>query len=228
MSLMEAAIGWLAPPDCLGCGIEGSAICNDCAGAFIKPFGERCWRCDRLSASSKTCLACRSAGPLSHVFISTDYEHLAQNLVQRYKFGHLRAAAQPLAGIMVQTLREASIMNPDELLVVPVPTATSRVRQRGFGHSELLARTIAAKLRVESSLALRRLGQTRQLGAKREDRLAQLSGSFAVKNHRRISGRRILLIDDVLTTGGTLIAASKVLKAAGAKEVNALVFAKKL
>ena len=102
------------------------------------------------------------------------------------------------------------------------------VRQRGFGHSELLARNIAVKLRVEYSLALRRLGQTRQLGAKREDRLAQLSGSFAVKNRRRISGRRILLIDDVLTTGGTLIAASKVLKAAGAKEVNALIFAKRL
>jgi predicted amidophosphoribosyltransferase len=75
---------------------------------------------------------------------------------------------------------------------------------------------------------LRRLDQTRQLGAKREERLAQLTGSFAVKNHRRVSGRIILLVDDVLTTGGTLIAASKTLKAAGAKQVDALIFAKKL
>jgi len=112
--------------------------------------------------------------------------------------------------------------------VVPVPTATSRVRQRGFAHGELLAKMIAAELRMEYSLALRRLGQIRQLGSKRENRLVQLSDSFAAKNQRRVIDRKILLVDDVLTTGGTLIAASKVLKSAGAKEVNALVFAKKL
>jgi len=87
---------------------------------------------------------------------------------------------------------------------------------------------IAAELRMEYSLALRRLGQIRQLGSKRENRLVQLSDSFAAKNQRRVIDRKILLVDDVLTTGGTLIAASKVLKSAGAKEVNALVFAKKL
>jgi len=224
---METAIGWLAPSDCLGCGAEGSAVCIECAASLIKPFGERCWRCDKLSPLSKTCQTCRAIGPLSHVFISTDYESLAQKLVQKYKFGHLRDAARPLAGIMVRTLTLSGI-DWQDYLVVPIPTATSRVRQRGFAHSELLARTISAKLRVEYSPALRRLGQTRQLGAKREDRLAQLSGSFAVRSQGRISGRKILLIDDVLTTGGTIIAASKALKAASAKQVNALVFAKKL
>jgi ComF family protein len=221
------AIGWLAPPDCLGCGTEGSAVCGTCAASLIKSFGERCWRCDKLSPLSRTCVACRSAGPLSHVFISTNYEDWAQGLVQKYKFGHLRAAAEPLAEIMVRTLKESTV-NWQEYLAVPVPTATSRVRQRGFAHSELLAKTIASDLRIEYASSLRRLGQTRQLGAKREDRLAQLSGSFAVKNHHRIAGRKVLLIDDVLTTGGTLIAASRALKAAGAKQVNALVFAKRL
>jgi predicted amidophosphoribosyltransferase len=83
-------------------------------------------------------------------------------------------------------------------------------------------------MKIEYSLALRRFGQTRQLGAKRENRLTQLNGSFAIRNPRRIQNRKILLIDDVLTTGGTLIAASKALKAAGAKQVDALVFAKRL
>jgi ComF family protein len=230
MSLVEAAIGWLAPPDCLACGIEGSALCADCSVSVIKPFGQRCWRCNKLSDHSKTCPTCRQIGPLSHVWTSTNYEDEAQQLVQRYKFGHLRHAALPLAGIMSQTFADFAPAGyaSKQFLVVPVPTATSRVRQRGFGHSELLAKTIAMGLRFEYSTSLRRLGQTRQLGSSRDARLHQLEHSFALKNPKRVSGRDILLIDDVLTTGGTLISAAKALKSAGAEQVNALVFAKRL
>jgi ComF family protein len=225
MSVLEAPIGWLAPPDCLVCGLEGDVLCESCSTSEIRPFGERCWRCNSLSPNSRTCVKCRSAGPLSFVWISTNYEAQAQQLVRRYKFGHLRAAATSLARIMVNSLPEQFDTN---FMVVPLPTATSRIRERGFGHSELLAKTIASELRVEYSNCLRRLGQSRQLGSKREDRLSQLSNSFAVKNHQAVAGQTILLIDDVLTTGGSLSSVAKTLKAAGAKQVNALVFAKRL
>lgn len=115
-----------------------------------------------------------------------------------------------------------------DYLVVPVPTATARIRERGFDHTDLLAKRVAMISGLREIKALRRLDQTRQLGSKREDRLTQLTGSFAVKNPLGIHGRKILLIDDVITTGGTLIAAAKALRAAGAKSVDALVFAKRL
>ena len=231
MSVLEKAIGWLAPPNCLGCGEEGSALCAVCSESKIKAFGQRCWRCNSLSPGSPTCTRCRTAGPLSHVWITTDYEGLAQDLVHKYKFGHLRSAADPLARMMIATFLDITLSNSidkGDFLVMPLPTATSRVRERGFGHSELLAKTIAADLKLEYSFALRRLGQSRQLGAKREDRLVQLASSFAVKNPRLIAGRKIMLVDDVLTTGGSLIPAANTLKAAGAQQVNALVFAKRL
>ena len=226
---MEFAIGWLAPPDCLVCGLEGDALCPGCSASDIKAFGERCWRCNSLSPGSKTCPKCRHIGPLNAVWISTNYEAAGRELVSQYKFGQLRAAAPSLARIMTQTfLNYSGPATESDYLVVALPTATTRVRQRGFGHSELLAKTIAADLRMEYSNALRRLGQTRQLGSSREDRLVQLTDSFAVKSQRQIAGRHVLLIDDVLTTGGSLISAAKTLKLAGAKKIDALVFAKRL
>jgi ComF family protein len=227
MSLLESLVGLIAPPDCLACGAEGLALCSNCSRLYIQPFGERCWRCNRLSPGSRTCQSCRHVMGPSYVWISTSYEEIAQNLVQKYKFGHLRAASEPLANIMLDTFHNFS---PDKLkyLVVPVPTATSRVRERGLGHSELLAKTITAKLRLPYLPALRRLGQSRQLGSKRQDRLIQLSDSFAIKLPRQTKGQNILLVDDVLTTGGTLISATKALRAAGATRVDALLFAKRL
>jgi len=227
MSLTEGLIGILAPPECLVCGQEGEVLCKDCAVSEIKSFGERCWRCDSLSPGSRTCIKCRAVGPLGSVWISTNYEAVAQQLVRKYKFGHFRAAVGPLSQLMLETLAGPTTPMAD-FLIIPVPTATSRIRARGFGHSELLAKTIAQKMRMEYSNGLRRLGQSRQLGATRQDRLTQLVDSFAVKNPRQIAGRRILLIDDVLTTGGTLISAAKALKRVGAKQVDALVFAKRL
>ena len=227
MSVLESLVGLIAPPDCLACGTEGSALCRECSAIYIQPFGERCWRCNRLSPDSRTCVSCRHLGGPTSVWISTNYEQMAQKLVRKYKFGHLRVAAEPIAEIMANTIKNSN-RDGFDYLVVPVPTATSRIRERGFGHSELLAKTIATKLKLPYSPALRRLGQSRQLGSKREDRLTQLSDSFAVKSPKRIQGQCILLVDDVLTTGGTLISSAKTLRAAGASRVDALLFAKRL
>ena len=228
MSVLEAAIGWLAPPDCLSCGAEGDALCLACSVSEIQAFGERCWRCNSLSPGSKTCPKCRPAGPLNAVWITTDYNGLARQLVSLYKFGHLRAAAYPISRMTCRTFLDYSGDPAKNYLIVPLPTATSRLRQRGFGHSELLAKSIAHNLHLEYTGALRRLGQSRQLGSSRQDRLVQLAHGFAVKSPRKVAGRHILLVDDVLTTGGSLISAAKSLKLAGAKRVDALVFAKRL
>lgn len=226
MSVFEKAIGWLAPAHCISCSRQGPAICSDCTGNITR-FGERCWRCNTLSPGSRTCDTCRRTGSPLYVYIATDHHGLARSLLSKYKFGHLRAAATPIAKIMTDALKEYQDKTLD-YVVVPVPTATSRIRERGFGHSELLARQVAVNLKLEYCNALRRLDQTRQLGSRREARLTQLANSFLPKKERSISGQNILLIDDVLTTGGTIIAAARTLRSAGAKRVHALLFAKRL
>lgn len=231
MSILEAAIGWVAPPQCVACGREGSALCMPCSTSEIIPYGEHCWLCNKVSALGRTCPGCRVGSPSRFVWITTNYDGAARALVKIYKFGHQRIAARALSRLMIETLHDFN--NPSELekqnyLIVPVPTATSRIRQRSFDHSALLATTLARRMGAKSTEVLGRLGQTRQLGAKRSDRLFQPEGNYFVRSGPVIKGRNILLVDDVVTTGATLKAVTKVLRAAGAKRIDALVFAKRL
>lgn len=230
MSLLDSVIGLLAPPRCIVCGVEGSALCAACASTKIIPYGERCFACGAVSPGARTCERCRGRAP-RYVWVTTNYEAAARELVKIYKFGHQRAAAESIANLMVGTLLNFSDFEKvRELnyLIMPVPTATSRIRQRSFDHSAYLARQIARKLKARHLNALARIGQSRQVGAERSVRLRQPIGNYLVRYPNLVSGQNILLIDDVVTTGATLRAVTKALRAAGASRVDALVFSKRL
>jgi competence protein ComFC len=231
MSALDTLVGLLAPPICVGCATEGANICLVCAEANIIPYGERCFNCAALSAGAKTCDKCRSAGFPRHVIVVTDYNGLAKDLIQVYKFGHQRVAAGSIANLMAEAFLA---FNTDEdisvadYLAVAVPSASSRTRQRGFDHSVILANAISKKLNIQTCNAIKRFGQSRQVGKTRKERFEQAADSYSVSSSQAVLGRNILLIDDVVTTGATLSAAAKALRKAGAKRVDALVFAKRL
>lgn len=226
MLLTEKLIGFLAPPVCVSCRAEGKALCATCS-SLIKPYGERCFRCASLSPGFKTCQSCRKVGSPGRVIITTVHEGLARELMRFYKYHQQRAAAQSIAGLIAETFQ--STQNPSRnYLIAPVPTAAKRVRQRGFDNGVLLARTLAHILNLPCASLLARIGQTRQVGSARRDRLVQMEDAFRVLKPSLVNNREILLVDDVVTTGATLTAASKMLRQAGAHRVDALVFAKRL
>lgn len=231
MSLAEALISLIAPPYCVNCNDEGSALCLACQTTEIIPYGERCFGCGTLSPAAATCAKCRRRGAPKHVWVATDYEGAAQKLITRYKFSHLRSASKVIASLMRETLltySSDSTISGKQYVVTYIPTATSRVRERGFDHADLLASELARSLGLPRASLLIRLGQDQQVGARRTERLRQAKASYKIKNNARVSGRNILLIDDVVTTGATLSAVASELRRAGAGSVDALVFAKKL
>jgi len=231
MNIVETAIGWLAPPVCVGCCAEGETLCLGCSLSGIVPFGERCYSCNVLSIKGRTCEKCRSIGSPHFVWITTDYEGLAKDLVQKFKYSQQRVASRAIARLMTDTFLSFNTegdITSSNYLIVPIPTATSRVRERSFDHSALLAKTVARKLNLQSANVLMRLGQSRQVGTTRAKRIEQAKGNHIVSKPRVVAGRNILLIDDVVTTGATISASARSLRKAGAKRVDALVFAKRL
>jgi ComF family protein len=114
---------------------------------------------------------------------------------------------------------------PADAVLVHVPTATGRVRTRGYDQARLLAREISRASGLRRQRLLARSGQTHQMGSGRTERLRQLEGAFRPLRLSDIQGKHIVLVDDVLTTGTTLELAARVLMHAGAARVDALVFA---
>jgi ComF family protein len=113
----------------------------------------------------------------------------------------------------------------DNPLLVPVPTASSHVRRRGYDQAKLITRLVAAQTGLHYTDCLIRTGQSRQVGASRRQRLEQLQHAYRTTEHKLIKAAHIILIDDVVTTGATLEAAAGALRRAGASRIDAVVFA---
>jgi len=141
--------------------------------------------------------------------------------VYRLKFARAQAAAETIADIMADHYR----LLESDILVVHIPTATSRVRMRGYDQAALITRYLGRKLGLPNRKVLFRHGQTRQVGAGREERKHQLRNVFFIPSSKAVKNRHILLVDDVITTGATIEEAAKTLLQAGAASVHVLAFA---
>jgi ComF family protein len=143
-----------------------------------------------------------------------------RELIGRYKFNGARAAGRTLGGLLHESLPDL----PADTLVTSVPTAPPHIRERGYDHAALIAKEFARARQLPYSPALKRRHTLRQRGASRKERLSQAATAFvAIKPVR---GGRYLLIDDVCTTGATLLYAARALCKAGADEVWVAVITK--
>lgn len=197
-------------------------------------FPIACAYCARQIAREGLCDACESAAREllvpevfcdfdgMAVFVACRYDGLVQDLVQRLKYGKDMHAGTGLVHVMRMAWPTSRFHPPD--LIVPMPLSFLRRTTRGFNQAEVLAKPLAEWLHVPCSGAgLARQHRPRQAGLGRDRRLVNVTGSFHC--HRTVPPR-VLLVDDVVTTGSTLLAARHALLAAGATSVTAAVLAK--
>ncbi|SIR23645.1 comF family protein [Bosea sp. TND4EK4] len=232
---VRAAIGILYPPSCVVCRAatgEAQALCAQCwcgIGFIERPY------CERLGTPFEIDLGPGMVSPAAiaepPVFARARavcrFEGAARDLVHRLKYGDRAELALTLGRMMRQSGHE---LLADADLVVPVPLHRTRLWSRRFNQAALLARVVAGLgERTLAITALARVRRTRQqVGLTRAQRGDNLQGAFRVPPQARplVQGRRILLIDDVLTTGATANAAARALLRAGATAVDVLTFAR--
>lgn len=214
------------PAKCVSCGRLGEFICVPCCAEikFIKK--QTCLGCNCLSDRGRLCKRCRSKYALTGV-VAASYlnEGALKEAVHSFKYNSVSAIAKELAEILSEKLKEERIFFD---AVAFVPISKKRKAWRGYNQSEILAEIISAKFERDIFRGLIKTKDTKnQVGLGKLQREKNLARVFDIKKGGMdITGKRVLLVDDVVTTGTTLNECAKTLRANGAREVWGAVVAK--
>jgi ComF family protein len=204
-------------PMCLGLprGLEAQFLCRGCRTPFVDhyPLDEE-----------DLCEACReNSVNFDAVYAFGSYEGPLRKLVHLFKYGKVESLAGPLSRLLVRAMPENGRFD----VMIAMPMHWRKRWERGFNQAELLARPVAKRFGMKLSNNLRRKRYTKsQAGLSEIERRENLKNSFSVKRPEEMAGKRVLLIDDVFTTGETLRSAAAALKSAGAAQVCALTLAR--
>lgn len=223
---------WTLPCQCLACHAWPSSqvLCFDCVMRFAQPHF-RCTGCGlalpSLSIERPRCGTCLRRPPPWHRAVAVvDYSYPWNQLITRWKFGQQPALAKHLAQWMLRD-EEVGCAVAQADVVIPIPLSSQRLRARGYNPAAQLARYLAFE--KYQPYVLHRVRHTlAQSDLSRAQRLRNVRGAFAVNAVHRapLQGTKVLLVDDVMTTGATLKEASRCLLQAGAARVDVLCLAR--
>jgi ComF family protein len=223
---VRALAAFVLPPVCPVCGAPGDGLCRRCDQDLVRRGEPPCPRCgEPVLAAGAPCIA--DHGDLRRLaFHAAPWRYAGAGgaLVRRFKLDGDAAAGRFLARGMADALRVQAPADWREAILVPVPLHPARLRQRGFDQTAWLARRLAQRLGMPCVVgALARRRATLPQGDPRVgSRDANVDGAFAVRRVRAIRRRRVVLVDDVLTSGATARECARALLAAGARAVALL------
>ena len=218
--LWSGLLDLVFPPRCVGCGREGGWLCPACLAAVRPVPPPTCAICYESTLGTDICSACRR-NPLEIDGIRSVSLHKGalREAVHGLKYENQRVLAPAMAGLMRGAMHSHGLAAD---VLVPVPLHKDRQRERGFNQSALLARAMAQNgepaLPVDEESLVRVRATASQTTLNRVERRANMAGAFACRDGR-LAGKRVLLIDDVCTTGATLEACAVACRAAGAASV---------
>ena len=216
------------PSQCAVCRAWPSRpVCDACVARFAPPAA-RCRSCALpVPAGVSRCGEClRHPPPLDACLAACAYAWPWPDCIGQFKFQGRAGWAAPLATLLRSTpWVEPALEQAD--WVLPMPLAPARLRERGFNQAHELARRLAPR-KTDAALLLRTRDTPAQSGLGREARLRNLRGAFALEPLRAeaVRGRRIVLVDDVMTSGASLFSAAQVLRTGGAAHITAMVLAR--
>lgn len=227
--MLHPILGVLFPKICISCKREGAHLCEDCFA--LLPI-----------AHTPSLLPKNSS--LSGLFCAASYEDtLVKKVIHSLKYQpFLKELATPLAYSIIAhlslldnpiihpqaTKKTPSAARPSSYILCPIPLHKKRLKWRGFNHTEEIAKVLAVALSIpmHTNILERTKNTPPQAELKKEERMRNMQDVFEVQEREFLEGKKVLLLDDVFTTGATLQEAARVLKKAGAHQVFGVVVAR--
>ncbi len=229
----------LFPKECLNCRRAGIYLCADCQRQIKINQQDVCPVCKNKSAYGRTHAWCRQATNLDGVIVAVEQtNNIVKKAIHYFKYAFVQELKADLARLLINKIIQLDrqktqpnwlrlLLGNDNLIIVPVPLHKRRLRWRGFNQSELLAKEVCQKLNLpwQTNLLQRIKYTTPQVKLKRRKRLKNIRRAFRVSREwqDKLAESKIILIDDVATTTGTLNECARVLKKHGALEVWGIV-----
>ncbi|MCA9383226.1 ComF family protein [Candidatus Dojkabacteria bacterium] len=223
-SIFPELVEFILPRFCLLCDTKGDDICDECVQTKLRFSKEhKCHVCHKkLSGQEYLHSNCSRYSKLDGVFIVVDYNEAAKKILYEIKFEYHYKYADKVALLMKTKFNQLAL---DIDFVIPVPLHRNKKWLRGFNQAELICR----KLPIPIKNIITRVSNTRtQVGLDQQARKSNLIGAFELNTKLDLSGKDLLLVDDVTTSGATLEECAKLLKDSGVSNVYALVWAHEL
>ena len=222
--VLQHALDGIFPPRCVNCQKSGAILCPSCLATIHPIPSPFCTRCQFPLASGSICQYCTRTPPAFYgLRVVSRYEGMIRACIHKLKYEGQIRLAEPLGLLLAQAYIFYDLRAD---VIVPVPLHAERLRQRGYNQSQLLAEECARHIRapVIAALLVKTRATPAQVGLSSQERILNVAGSFAAS--APLHGQRIVLVDDVCTTGATLNACAEALRLAGAGEIWGLTLAR--
>ncbi|PYL34216.1 MAG: amidophosphoribosyltransferase [Verrucomicrobia bacterium] len=228
--LLEAAVSLLYPPVCTLCGGKtraGEYLCERCeakATPIVAPFCQQC--SEPFEGAIATAFTCANCAHRTIYFDAAVAAYRGRGIVRQiihdFKYGRQIHLRHLVARWLYAAFDDERLRGREFDMIVPVPLHPARQRERGFNQANLLAELLTAQISIPSKPVLKRVRYTTtQTALDRAERMENLHNAFRLRRNANVRGLRVLLIDDVLTTGSTLSECARILKRSGAISVHA-------
>ena len=232
VTLFKSFLDFIYPPVCPVCGEsvgEHGNLCSACWGKFNWISNPKCFKCgypfpaDLDLGPTPMCPHCASGEcDLDFIRSACVYDDVSKNIMLPFKHASALKYRTLMARAMINCLRD---LNLDVDIVIPVPLATRRLFKRGYNQATLLARPIAKYFDAELDVDSIDRKYRQDMGHKTsKQRRENVRGVFQIKNYDNIRGKKILLVDDVMTSGATFYELNRILRHAGVSAVYAVSF----
>ncbi len=244
-SIKEFILDILFPKFCINCSKEGSYLCQDCFSLIDISERQYCPFCfqPRVVLDGKTCSFCRRSKKLIGLYSATSYNNfIVKKMINQFKYEpYIKELSKPLSFLIIHYLINLNKMpaciatqsvaggsNFFDFVLVSIPLHKKKLKQRGFNQAEEIAKELSEnlKLPVFNDILIKTKQTPAQVKLEKEEREKNIRGVFLCQKSELVTNKKILLVDDIFTTGATMEECARVLKDAGAKEVWGVVVAR--